>query len=398
MPINFVTGKPRNGKSVWTIQHVIERAKKENRPVYYCNIPELKIDGWIEIKHPNDWLDVPDTAIIIVDELQDFWGELKYATLSKEARYDAEKKALFDRTELAILELSKHGKRGIDFYFITQDPSLVVLTARKLCEIHYHVIRAFGFEGAMLYKYRGIQTSPELKSVKDSGEKTAFKFPKDIYKLYKSADVHNIKRNIPLKVLAIPVGLLLAGGMLYTSYYLLTNKVAKPAVLTDQQKGNSPGQASPGQTGAKHQSPQEFFASYVPRIEGLPHTAERYDEVTKPTIAPYPAACMVMRGKCRCFSQQATKIDTPHDLCMQIVQGGFFMDWPAPPPVQQATYHAKEGDSPAIAKYAGSEPVKPAQMAEAKENPNTHAILAGRKDWTARFSDTPTLSILGDKK
>ena len=398
MPINFVTGKPRQGKTLWVIDHLITLSKKENRPVYYCNIPELKIEGWIEIKHPNDWLDVPDTALIVVDELQDYWGELKFATLSKESRYDAEKKALFDRTELAILELSKHGKRGIDFYFITQDPSLVVLTARKLCELHYHVIRVFGSQSAMVYKYRGIQVSPELKSVKDAGESTLFIYPKSVFGLYKSADVHNIKRKIPFKVLAIPVGLIVAAAMIYTSYYLLTNKVAKPAVLAEQQKGNSPGQTSLGSTGAKHQSPQEFFASYVPRIEGLPHTAERYDEVTKPTIAPYPAACMVMRGKCRCFSQQATKIDTPHDLCMQIVQGGFFMDWPAPPPVQQATYQHKEGDSPAIAKYAGSEPVKPAQMAEAKENPNTHAILAGRKDWTARFSDTPTLSILGDKK
>lgn len=51
MPINFVTGLPRQGKTLFTFVQVRERAEKENRPVYYCNIPEVTIPGWIEIDH-----------------------------------------------------------------------------------------------------------------------------------------------------------------------------------------------------------------------------------------------------------------------------------------------------------------------------------------------------------
>ena len=46
----------------------------------------------------------------------------------------------------------------------------------------------------------------------------------------------------------------------------------------------------------------EYVDSHKPRIAGFAHTAPRYDDVTKPLVAPYPAACMVMAGECRCYS------------------------------------------------------------------------------------------------
>ena len=33
MPINFVTGLPRQGKTLWTLFYVRELAQKQNRPV-----------------------------------------------------------------------------------------------------------------------------------------------------------------------------------------------------------------------------------------------------------------------------------------------------------------------------------------------------------------------------
>ena len=74
MPINFVTGLPRQGKTLFTFIQVQERAKKEGRPVFYCNIPEVTLEGWTEIDHPDKWMECPNDSIIVVDELQDFWG------------------------------------------------------------------------------------------------------------------------------------------------------------------------------------------------------------------------------------------------------------------------------------------------------------------------------------
>ena len=65
----------------------------------------------------------------------------------------------------------------------------------------------------------------------------------------------------------------------------------------------------------------------MPRLPDFPHTAPAYDEVTKPVRAPYPAACITMRGDCRCYTQQGTLLQTSRGTCMQIVNHGFFMDW-----------------------------------------------------------------------
>ncbi|MDH1903718.1 zonular occludens toxin domain-containing protein, partial [Comamonas aquatica] len=127
MAINWVTGKVREGKTLWTICWVKELSEKDNRPVYYCNIPEVTIEGWTEIDHPDKWMtDVPNDAIVIIDEVQDFWGSASNGS----------------KVPTPILELSKHGKRGIDFFMITQDPHLVHSTPRKLAHWHYHVIRS----------------------------------------------------------------------------------------------------------------------------------------------------------------------------------------------------------------------------------------------------------------
>lgn len=163
MAINFVTGLPRQGKTLFTICFVKEKSEKEKRPVYYCNIPEVTIPGWTEIENPDEWLNLPDNSLVIIDELQDFWGMASAGA----------------RVPEPILELSKHGKRGIDFFFITQDPSLVHITPRKLCEWHYHVIRAFGTQSCTVHKFYRMQIDPD--KVKTKSEKIIWPYKKEVF-------------------------------------------------------------------------------------------------------------------------------------------------------------------------------------------------------------------------
>ena len=335
MPINFVTGLPRQGKTLWMFIMVMKRAKEENRPVYYCNIPEVTLPGWIEIQHPDEWMNCPNDSIIVVDELQDFWGMAPPGA----------------KVPAPILELSKHGKRGIDFYFITQDPQLVHVTPRKLCEIHWYVVRAFGSENAMAHKFKRMQTDPER--VKKNSEKFPWRYPKEAFgkkdkagnwitkPWYKSADVHNIKRQIPLKVWAIPGVLVLAALAVWGGITLFGKTL-------DKAKGGVPGQAvatapgapaaapgQPGQAGgsgrAEPKTAVQYVADYHPRLKDFPHTAPAYDQVTQPVEAPYPAACVIMKSKgCKCFTQQATLMSTSDEVCRQIVEKGYFVDWRMP--------------------------------------------------------------------
>lgn len=347
MPINFITGLPRQGKTLFTFIQVQERAKRENRPVYYCNIPEVTLDGWTEIDHPDKWMDCPNDSIIVVDELQDFWG-----MASSGAKVPA-----------PILELSKHGKRGIDFYFITQDPTLVHQTPRKLCETHYHVVRAFGSENAMAHKFSRMQTDPE--KVKAKSEKYPWRYPKEAFgkkdkagnwitkPWYKSADVHNIKRQIPLKVWAIPGVLVLAALAIWagiTMFGGVLDKAKGAAGKTNlaQPGGAVPPGASTGTTapGSAPQSatltPAQYIDARTPRLPDFPHTAPAYDQLTQPTEAPYPAACVQMGKTCKCYTQQATLLQVSGDVCVQIVAQGFFMDWSKPKQPERETRQASE--------------------------------------------------------
>ena len=107
-------------------------------------------------------------------------------------------------------------------------------------------------------------------------------------------------------------------------------------------------------SGQPVQTPEQFLAAYQPRIVGLPHTAPRYDDATKPTRAPYPAACVAMGTRCDCYTQQGTKLQTPADLCKQIVAGGFFQDWGDTP--QQIGQMQSTRPIPSTEKLSGGNP------------------------------------------
>ena len=331
MAINFVTGLPRAGKTLFALSFVKDLAKKDNRPVYTCNIPDVTIPGWLEIDHPDKWLTLPLRSILIIDELQDFWPH-----------------APAGRVPFPILELSKHGKKGIDFFIITQEPSLVHATPRGLCAVHYFVVRAFGSHNAMVHKFQRMQLHPEKQ--KKHSEKIAWSYPKEAFgridketgvvivkPWYKSAEVHTVKREIPKKIFAIPVLLLLVFGLGFFVVNLGKSVVDKTASSADK---SAPSFATRTATPSTYVdpsgrervnvSPAQYIASYESRVPGLQYTAQRYDALTQPQQVPYPAACVKSAKKCSCFTQQATPLDVPKELCLQIVANGFFMDWVPP--------------------------------------------------------------------
>lgn len=364
MAIYFVTGLPRTGKTLFTLCHVRPISEKEKRPVYTCNIPGITIPGWQEIDHPDKWMDVPDGSIIIVDELQDFWGKAPPGA----------------KVPLPILELSKHGKRGIDFYFITQEPDLVHHTPRSLCQHHYFVVRAFGSQNVMIYKFERMQLHPD--KVKTKGEKMPWRYNKEAFGWYKSADTHNVKRQIPLKVWAIPfvaifaalavwAGIKMFGGVLDKAKSAGSPPSSSVGAVGSAGGAGGAGARSVGAAGADLQKPAltvaEYTASFDPRLKGFPQSAPRYDDLTKAAQAPKPAACIdgIRPGQqvrsCTCWTQQATPLSVPEALCKQLAAGGFFDDTLPPSnglstaPVVNSL--APSGVSVALLDSVGSRPV-----------------------------------------
>jgi len=132
-------------------------------------------------------------------------------------------------------------------------------------------------------------------------------------------------------------------------------------------------------------STADMLASFTPRIPGLPQTAPRYDEVTKPTTAPYPAACVSMGSRCDCYTQQGTKLQTPADLCKQIVAGGFFQDWTVPAPAGAVVPAAAQNNAPAgqpgpmAGTLVETGPIVMAEARQAAQNVGDHEAIASMR-------------------
>lgn len=316
MPIVAVTGLPGHGKTLYTIARWKEIGEKEGRPIFYNGIKGLTL-AWQEWE-VEKWQELPPGAIFIIDEAQ---LRLK----------------VHGRGQLPewIEHLSVHRHGGIDIVLITQNPMMLDPFVRRLVDRHFHVSRKFGLQRAVVHEFpTGVNEN--VAKVRAGSIRHDWKYPKEAYAWYKSAELHTVQRRIPMKIwlgLAAAIGGVALIGV--SAYRMQPERVAHLAETP--QPGRTVGEFSPagsrgpagapGQAARPQMTPAEYAAAYTPRIEGLPHTAPVYDGVTQPQQAPYPAACLSSAKRCQCYSQQGTRMDVPDALCRRLADGGFFIAW-----------------------------------------------------------------------
>lgn len=305
MPINLTTGLPGSGKTLSTLVRVKALSERENRPVYYYGIKDLQL-SWILLDDPKQWFALPQGSIIVIDECQDFFPvhETKLAG------------------EPYVLELAKHRHRGYDLFFISQHPMNIHAYVRRLIDNHQHLIRAFGMKYSNIHEWQRVIDYPE-KTKKDS-QVTMFNFPKDAFTYYKSAEVHTISRKLPKRlfwILVIPFILALLG---WKAWSVLNPEHQREQILGHKDNLNSSRVAN---ASSSSENKVDWFQAQVPRIQEFPQSAPKYDEISKPTEVPLPAACVSMGKRCSCFTQQATIFKTTDAICRQIVKEGFFQDF-----------------------------------------------------------------------
>jgi zona occludens toxin len=358
-PIELITGLPGNGKTLYAIKYVKELSEREKRPVFYSGIQlgdELK-DKWTEID-PEKWFDAPTGAIIVIDECQRVF---RPRSLGKEPP-----------DYVAKLETIRH--QGLNMVLITQHPLLCDASIRRLTGRHKHCIRKWGTQSSTIHEWPSVRDNCDKPAARKDSEKTPWKFDRKIYSLYKSAELHTVKRNIPKRVwmlLAVPFVLACAA---YAVWWLTIGKkhpVAPPSAVAFQ-----PGQVQQGSAGAEKKPWQDpvadakaYLFNSTPRIAGLQHTAPKYDSVTQPTVAPVPEACVASKTRCKCYSQQGTALDVPDLLCRSIVDRGYFVDFDNSRQQQvqrqKAVYVLDRGGEPLPLSRADTREAGPAVVASA---------------------------------
>jgi zona occludens toxin len=311
--INLITGLPGNGKTLYTLSYVNEMSIKDNRPVFYHGITDLKLP-WTEID-PEKWFDCPAGSIIVIDECQKIF---RPRTISKEVpEY--------------VSRLETHRHEGFDIFLITQHPMLADTSIRRLAGCHKHVVRTFGTQFATVHEWGSVKDNCDKTAGRTDSVKHKWKFDKKAFDFYKSAEIHTVKRNIPARLWILLLAPFLIGGAVFYMYKF-TEKQTK-GVQTSSGVQTSLGQNVLPQSLPKlaYQNALEDSKNYIynntARIEGLPQTAPKYDELTKPSVVPVPAGCVASKSSCGCWTQQATPIRMSEQMCRDIVKNGYFQDF-----------------------------------------------------------------------
>lgn len=313
--ITLITGLPGNGKTLYALALIKAYAESENREVFYSGIKDLRLP-WTEIK-PEEWVSQPAGAIIVIDE----------------AQFVFPKKPNGSKLPDFYEKLAIHRHSGFDIFVITQDPALIDLFVRKLVGRHFHVVRKFGMARATIYEWSAVNMSPLTASSQKSAIPLKWAYPKSAFEYYKSAEVHTVKRSIPAKLI---LACLFVVAVLSIGWYVLDRFQARTK-KPDAVRSGVVGAASPGRVGDAGRAfdpvadARQFIAMSTPRVVGLPHTAPKYDELTKPTAVPVPAACIQYSNgeKCKCMTQQATPLDVPFNMCVEFARNGYFQEFDA---------------------------------------------------------------------
>lgn len=329
MAIIIHTGLPGHGKTLYTLHEVRRWAEKEGRTVFYSGIPELTIPGWVELEDATKWHECPPHSIVVIDEAQKVFRPRGNGSAVP--------------AHVSAAETHRHG--GIDAVLITQHPLLIDGNIRRLADKHRHIIRAFGSPYATVHEWPQVMDQPQKVGSRKDSIKTQFRYPREVYSWYKSAEAHTYKTKIPAKVWAV-LGLFVALGV---GGYQVFNWIKGGAMLgSDSQVATAVDAVAPGaatntvRVSERRQvraqkTTAEWLQEQQPRVGGMPHTAPLYDRITEPVRAPFPAACYEAKSTgCRCYTDQATRIDVQLEVCRAIVKGGFYVAWEIKQPAGQA--------------------------------------------------------------
>ncbi|MDO9292643.1 MAG: zonular occludens toxin domain-containing protein [Hydrogenophaga sp.] len=356
MPINLITGAPGNGKTLLLLVEVERRRKAENRPVYYSGVKDLLLPWELfggestdptspHMTDPSNWNSLPVGSIIVIDECQRLFRPR--GTGSKVPDY--------------VTALETHRHKGYDIYLVTQAPALIDSNVRNLVETHKHLMRKFGSKWSTIHEWKGVKTGC-VTSRKDSLE-SQFRYPKEVFSWYKSAEVHTVKMRLPKQVIFLLALPFIIGALVWFAVSKLGEVGGSPDAAAPLVSDKSP-PVTASAAGGRAEVPFDYLGSFVPRVPGLPHTAPRYDEATAAVIAPYPAACVIFAGECRCYTTQATRLGVEDVTCRSIAERGFFVDWQQHVPGAAAGAAVAPADAPerAVAPMVKAYPAAPSSV------------------------------------
>lgn len=331
------TGLQGNGKTLNTIKEVDIKAAKEGRQVYFHNIrafnpsAEVLQASWLPFDDPHKWHELPQNAIVVIDEAQTFFRVRKAGAPVPDYA--------------SALETMRH--RGHELHCITQNPGLIDHHFRKLCNSHIHYVR--GHKGKVIkrWEFERVNNDVEKRNNFADGQFTRILLDKKYFGVYQSVaegSEHHMRFKPPRALIVLIVCIVVCS---YLGYGFYQRRLTLP---DDSQSAATPVEPStatsviPRDGAPSPVTTHEYMAMRIPRLPDVPSSAPIYDEITRPVSYP-KLLCVhssnsyfieknrsrivtgIAHGReygCRCNTQQGTRYDVSFEACMAYVDNGVF--------------------------------------------------------------------------
>lgn len=309
--IELRTGIPGSGKTLSMVEALARlvarwshaRYAQELRPVYVLGIEQLAIPGltWFPLPGSGekdavgkwltfvpDWAQVPDGALVIIDECQAVFPPR--STQSKPPPH--------------VAWLNTHRHRGIDLWLTTQGPKLLDYSVRELVGKHLHYRRLFGGQRAAVYEWDSCEGN--VKAAARDAVVSYYPYPKGRFRYYRSAEVHT-KQTFKLpRWLIVPVlGVL---GSIYAiphAYGVLSGTLGGKSQLDQAVKPVTAASSAPTTVAAP-------AATVVAPKHAQP--AASTPAAARPAT---PLGCVTMGARCLCIAEDGRAAPVEPAACVE---------------------------------------------------------------------------------
>jgi len=311
--ITLFTGSPGAGKTASLVDFLSKLPG--DRPLFVDGLNGLTLPH--TVCDANNWHnELPDGAILVIDEVQRVWRPRGAGTKVPES----------------VAQLETHRHRGIDVFVTTQAPRLLDFNVRGLVGRHVH-IRDTGILGRYWYEWPESNDSMQWKTCIN---KKRISLPKKAFSLYKSASLHTVPvRGVPRALIFGIVAFLLFAALAYGVYNIIqrTQNGGKPPlsdpkssqVKTDSSKND--GQSLQQTDGL---GPIDDRVAFIPRVSSKPESAPAYDALRVVAVMPVVTGAACMGAKCKCYTGQGTDAGLSDGECRTWLQNRPFNPYLAP--------------------------------------------------------------------
>jgi zona occludens toxin len=311
--ITLFTGSPGAGKTASLVDFLSKLPG--DRPLFVDGLNGLTLPH--TVCDANNWHnELPDGAILVIDEVQRVWRPRGAGTKVPES----------------VAQLETHRHRGIDVFVTTQAPRLLDSNVRGLVGRHVH-IRDTGILGRYWYEWPESNDSMQWKTCIN---KKRISLPKKAFSLYKSASIHTTPvRGVPRAMIFGIVALLLFCALAYGVYNIIQRtqnggKVPSSDVKSTQVKNQNQDSSGQSLQQADGIGPIDDRVAFIPRVSNKPESAPAFDHLRVVAAMPVVTGAACMGAKCKCYTGQGTDAGLSDGECRTWLQNRPFNPYLAP--------------------------------------------------------------------